>query len=92
MADNFLNLTDPLVSRSEIVWDEGAQVVERLWWHNRFGRFYDVSALRARVLGPADKLGFQTTVYLLTNVEDVLPHGRSNFALVMQKPYSAADS
>jgi len=86
LRESFTNLTDPLVSRRGVVWDKGAQVVEQPWWHNRFGRFYDAAALNERVLQPAANLGFNTTIYYVTNAERIHPLVYLNFALVMQKP------
>jgi SAM-dependent methyltransferase len=84
VSDEYTILTDPLVDRRGIVWDEGARVVEVPGWHNRFGRFYDASALRRRVLIPAS--GFSTTIYHFVNVKDVHPRAHLHFALVMRKP------
>lgn len=85
LAKEYYVLTDPLINRRGIVWDEGAQIVESLWWHNRFGRFYDVRSLEERVLLPASRVGFKSTIYH-TNVREVAPYSDLHFALIMRKP------
>lgn len=77
-------LTDPLVGRRGIVWDEEAQVTERLGFNNRFARFYDATTLRERVLTPGR--GFNTTIRHVLNTEEVHSRAYLHFALVMQKP------
>jgi SAM-dependent methyltransferase len=86
LSDRYSIVTDPLVDRRDIVWDEGAEVVEILWWHNRFGRFYDAAALERRLLAPARQVGFQTTIYHVENVRAVHPRAYLHFVLAMQKP------
>jgi SAM-dependent methyltransferase len=86
LAEEYHILTDPLVGRSDIVWDEGARIIERPWWHNRFGRFYDPESFHQRVLAAATKVGFQPTVYHLTNVRDVVSKSDLHFALMLGKP------
>lgn len=85
LAKEHCILTDPLVNRRGVVWDEEAHIIERPWWHNRFGRFYDVSSLERRVLLPANRVGFKSTIYH-TNVREVAPYSDMYFALIMQKP------
>ncbi|MBN1564050.1 MAG: methyltransferase domain-containing protein [Anaerolineae bacterium] len=77
-------LTDPLISRPGIVWDEGARVVQMPWWNNRFGRFYDLDALQRRVLSPGE--GFNTTIYYVSNIQDVHRGVYLYFVLLMEKP------
>lgn len=86
VSDHYSIITDPLVSRRGIVWDEGAQVIELPWWHNRFGRFYDAGALQRRVLMPAGRLGFSPTIYHVMNVKEVHRDAYLYFALVLRKP------
>jgi SAM-dependent methyltransferase len=85
VAEKYHILTDPLVNRRGIVWDEGAQIVERPWWHNRFGRFYDPKSLDRRVLTTAKNIGFQATIYHVTNIKEVLDQSEMHFALIMRK-------
>ena len=84
VAERYSIVSDPLVNREGILWDNGAQVIERPWFHNRFARFYDVSALQHRVLEPGKN--FDTTLYHILNPRDVHPHAYLHFALVMKKP------
>lgn len=84
MSDRYAILTDPLVNRRGVVWDEGARIVERLWWHNRFGRIYDAAALNRRVLTPGRQ--FLTTIYRITNAPLAHSAAKLDFALVMRKP------
>lgn len=77
-------ITDPLVNRQGIVYDEKARIIEILWWHNRFGRFYDINALRQRVLIPGYK--FNIRIYQVVNLKELNPSLYLHFALVMQKP------
>jgi hypothetical protein len=86
LAEKHHILTDPLVGRRGIVWDEGAQIVERPWWHNRFGRFYDPESFQQRVLTAAGKVGFTSTIYHLTNVRDVVSKSDMHFVLMLRKP------
>lgn len=88
LSEEYHILTDPLVRRSGVVWDEGARIVERPWWHNRFGRFYDPPALDRRVLAQARNLGFQTTVYHAENITEVLAQSDLHFVLMLRKPRS----
>jgi predicted SAM-dependent methyltransferase len=84
ITDRHMILTDPLVDRQGIAWDPGAHVIDLPWWHNRFGRFYDVAALQCRVLQPGKS--FSTTIYEIENACDVHQRAYLRFALVMQKP------
>lgn len=86
LADRYCILSDPLVDRKSVVWDEGAELVELPWWHNRFGRFYDPRALRQRVLEPALHCGFQIALYRIKNVKGILSSSRLHFALSLWKP------
>jgi hypothetical protein len=86
MSGRFVNVTDPLVNRAGITYDADAQIVERLWSHNRFGRFYDLRALEARVLKPAKALGFETTIYHMANMQEIHPRVDFHFAMLMRKP------
>lgn len=86
MSEEYHILTDPLVDRRGIVWDEGARIVEQPWWHNRFGRFYDAAALRSRVLAPAERVGFTPTIYHFANVQEIHPSASMHFALVLRAP------
>ena len=86
VCDRYCILTDPLVSRKAIVWDEGADVIEELWHHNRFGRFYDPAALKRRVLEPAAAVGLETVLYHFENVTEVHPRASMHFGLVLRKP------
>jgi len=90
MSNSFTNLSDPLVNRQGVVWDEGASVIERLWWHNRFGRFYNTEALYSRVLQPAEQLGFHTTIYRVINMREIDPPVNLRFVLMLYKPHSPA--
>lgn len=84
VAERHSILTDPLVDRRGIVWDEGAHIIEQPWFHNRFGRFYSIETLRERVLTPGKQ--FDTTIYHVMNVRDAHPLAYLHFALVMRKP------
>lgn len=84
LAEKFSILTDPLVDCNGIQWDPEAKVIKRPWWHNRFGRFYDVPSLQRRVLTPGKD--FQTTIYHIGNIKDVHPQANLHFALLMEKP------
>jgi SAM-dependent methyltransferase len=86
MSERHVIVTDPLVDREGIVWDEGADVVELPWHHNRFGRFYDPAALDRRVLSPAADVGFVPTLYHFVNVQEVHPRATMHFGLVLAKP------
>jgi SAM-dependent methyltransferase len=86
MAQAFVNLTDPLVQRAGITWDPGARVIERLWWRNRFARYYDVEALWQRVLRPAHEVGFRITILHVENLQETEIPAYLCFVLVMVKP------
>lgn len=79
-------LTDPLVDRRGVVFDEGARVVMSPWWHNRFGRLYDAPTLDRRVLTPAARQGFRATIYHVLNAKEVHPGAHLSFVLVLRKP------
>jgi SAM-dependent methyltransferase len=84
MSDCHCILTDPLVDRQGIAWDDGSRVIELPWWHNRFGRFYDVAALQRRVLQPGQR--FTSTIYDIENACEVHARAYLQFALLMEKP------
>jgi SAM-dependent methyltransferase len=86
LAEEYHILTDPLVNRRGVVWDEGAQIIERPWWHNRFGRFYDTTSLNERVLSIAKSIGFTPIIYHIPNIKDVLAQSDMHFVLMMRKP------
>lgn len=88
ITDYYAILTDPFVSHRGIQWDEGARVVELPWWHNRFGRSYDVPALQRRVLIPGRR--FETTFYYTVNLNQVHTQTYLHFSLVMQKPVKSS--
>ena len=91
----YQNITDPLLDTAGVVWDAGAEVVERVGHRNRFGRFYSVPAFVERVLEPAAKLGFDRAIY---EIPDAAPASGSGvdlllraqrglrFAMVLRKP------
>jgi SAM-dependent methyltransferase len=90
VSDGYSIISDPLTDRRGIVWDPGARVLELSGWHNRFGRFYDASALEARVLSRARAVGFDVEILHFANVKDVHPRASMYFALVMRKPRDPA--
>jgi SAM-dependent methyltransferase len=90
VSDSYSIVSDPLTDRRGVVWDPGAHVVELSGWHNRFGRFYDASALEARVLAPARALGYELEILHFANVKDVHPRASMYFALIMRKPRDLA--
>jgi SAM-dependent methyltransferase len=85
-------VTDPLVDASNIVWDPEAEIVERIGYHNRFGRYYSVEMLVQRVLAPATRRGFEPRIHRLCEENTQPPDAVSqalrgtSFALVLQKP------
>lgn len=89
MSDEFCTLSDPLVDRRGVVWDPGAELVEIPWWHNRFGRMYDVDHLEQRVLRPGAR--FRQLIYHISNGRDVHPAISLHFALVMVKGTEPTD-
>jgi SAM-dependent methyltransferase len=86
LAEEYYILTDPLVNRRGIVWDEGAKVIERPWYHNRFSRHYDPKSLKERVLTKAEKIGFKSTIYHITNIKEVVSRSGLHFVLMLRKP------
>ena len=86
LAEEYHILTDPLVKRRNVAWDEGAKIVERPWWHNRFGRFYDTQSFNQRVLTVANNIGFQPTIHHVTNIKEVLAQSDMHFILILRKP------
>jgi SAM-dependent methyltransferase len=86
MSEQYSMMSDPLVDRRGLRWDEGARVVEKPWFRNRFGRYYDAAALESRVLAPARRAGFEATIYHYLNVREVVPQSRLHFALLLVKP------
>lgn len=86
VSDRYVILSDPLTDRRGVVWDPHARVVELAGWHNRFGRFYDATALDARVLAPARELGYALELLHFANVKDVHPQASMHFGLVLRKP------
>jgi SAM-dependent methyltransferase len=85
LAEEYHILTDPLVNRRGIVWDEGAQIIERPWWHNRFGRFYDTASFNRRVLSEAKRIGFTPTIHHIPNIKEVLTQSDVHFVLMLKK-------
>ena len=80
----FYSVTDPLVNRQGIVYDDKAEIIEVPWFHNRFGRFYDINTLKQHVLIPGRK--FNIKIYHVMNLKEIHPSLYLHFALVMQKP------
>jgi hypothetical protein len=80
------------VDASNIVWDPEAEIVERIGYHNRFGRYYSVEMLVQRVLAPATRRGFEPRIHRLCEENTQPPDAVSqalrgtSFALVLQKP------
>lgn len=83
LSEQHAIVTDPLVDRRGIVWDKEAQVIEILWWHNRFGRHYDAQSLQKRVLAYAE--GFSIEIYHIINARSVHRFSPMHFALVLCK-------
>lgn len=89
-------LTDPLLDTSEVEWDRGAEIVERIGHHNRFGRCYSVATLTDRVLEPASECGFEIAVYHLVlrdaSRNDVISRAQRGvrFAMVFRKAARAS--
>lgn len=86
VSDHYKILSDPLVARTGISWDEGAHVVELPWFRHRFGRFYDATQLQRRVLAPAHEVGLIPTIYSVVNTHEVHRRAHLRFALLMRKP------
>ncbi len=86
VSDRHCIVTDPLVNRKGVVWDEGAEVIEIPWCHNRFERFYNAEALERRVLNVARGLGFAVSIHHMMNLTDAHPRATMRFALTLQKP------
>jgi SAM-dependent methyltransferase len=84
LADVFANITDPAADATGLVFDRGAAVHEVVGWRNRFGRFYDVSALIRRVLEPAQE-SFRITLHEVDNATDVDPLCYLRFALLLTR-------
>ena len=84
IAETHSIITDPLVNRQGIVFDEKAVIIEMQCFHNRFGRFYNINSIRQRVLIPGCK--FDIRIYHVMNLKEVHPFLYLHFALVMQKP------
>lgn len=84
-------VTDPLVDASNIVWDPEAEIVTRIGYHNRFGRYYSVEMFVRRVLDPAARHGFEMHVYRLydedSQARDAVGQALrgTSFALVLKK-------
>jgi SAM-dependent methyltransferase len=90
VSDQYCIISDPLTDRRGIMWDPGARVAELPGWHNRFGRFYNASALQTRVLSTAKELGYDLEILHFVNVKDVHPMASTHFALVLRKPGDGA--
>jgi hypothetical protein len=88
MSERFSVITDPLVDRRGVIWDDGSEIVDIPWWHVRFARLYDAENLRRRVLDPGWQ--FQQVIYHVTNAAEVHPRLSLHFALVLSKPSAAA--
>jgi len=84
MSDRHVVLSDPLVDRRGVIWDEGAEIIELPWWHNRFGRLYDAPTLKRRVLEPGAR--FHQVLYHVVNAQAVHPRASMHFALALRKP------
>jgi SAM-dependent methyltransferase len=84
IGEQYSILTDPLVDRKGIVFDDDAEVIEWPWWHNRFGRIYDVDAFERRVLNPG--IEFHTIIYHIENLQVINQLVYLHFVLIMEKP------
>lgn len=86
LSDTYQILTDPLLERDDITWDDDAEVTRVAGLRHRFGRLYSGEMLEKRVLAPARERGFVPTVYYVENIRSVEPSGGAHFALVLFKP------
>jgi hypothetical protein len=91
-------ITDPLLDTRDVEWDPGAEIVERIGHHNRFGRCYSVGTLAERVLEPAQACGFEATLYHFVlddaDTSDVITRaqGGVRFGLVLRKAARATEA
>ena len=83
--EQFINMTDPIFA-PPIAGDPGATQVAVFGYANRFGRHYDVAALRSRVIEPAVAAGLVPSLYRIRNEASISPKVYLNFALVLAKP------
>jgi SAM-dependent methyltransferase len=83
MSERFSVITDPLVDRRGVAWDDGSDIVEIPWWHVRFARLYDAEHLQIRVLDPGSR--FRQVLYHVSNAAEVHPSISLHFALVLRK-------
>jgi len=86
LSDQHSIITDPLLDRRSVVWDNDARIVEIPWCHHRFGRFYSADTAYRHVLVPAKQAGFEVRLYRILNVNDVLPKANIHFVLLLEKP------
>jgi SAM-dependent methyltransferase len=85
LAEEYSIQTDPAVALREVVPFESDAIVHyAAGWGNRFGRFYDVEHVLARVIGPSTAL--TATVYRLIDVQAVDTSCYARFALLFAKP------
>jgi len=85
MHEQFINMTDPIFA-PPVDGDSGATQVAVFGYANRFGRHYDVAALRSRVIEPAVARGLAPVLYRIRNQASISPRIYLNFALVLAKP------
>jgi SAM-dependent methyltransferase len=85
-------VTDPLLDIRDVAWDSGAEIVQKMGYRSRFGRFYSADALVKRVLEPADECGFRYEIRHLGGADQAAgdPISRAyrglRFGLTLTKP------
>lgn len=83
LSSYYTIVTDPLVSRMKVHFEDDALVMAVTGWRNRHGRFYDPPHLCSRVLAKADNLEF--TVFALNNTRAVNPSCYARFVLMARR-------
>lgn len=86
LHNEFLIETDPLISGGNVPVDDGARLTASFGYANRFGRHYDVAALRRRVLQPALDAGLNVVLHRIRGAKEVSTGCYLRYAMVLQRP------
>ncbi len=85
LHEEYINLTDPLYSKTPVGFDAAAATVASFGFANRFGRHYSMDALWRRCIQTALACGLDPKVYRIQNGTKIDPAIYLNFAFVLTK-------
>lgn len=83
LSEVYYNYTDPDLNENNLKFDKNAKIYYVSGWNNRFGRTYDVNALKNRVLNYCK--GADVKIFLIENVKEVCDKCYLYFIFMLEK-------